>query len=160
VQIHHYLVVSGAQLADVAVLIAGQDFRLYEVRADADIGRELVAAEHSFWHHHVEERVPPEPSNTQDAIRRWGGLAAAGRVVACEAELLAAERMLQIRTQRQQLDSDDEEARVKLMQALGEHGDHLVDEAGVLLVSWKLDRGRKAYTVEAREPARRFLLKG
>ena len=71
-QVHHYLVVSGAQIADLAVLIGGQDFRLYEVHADADIARELVAAEYAFWHQ-VACREPPAPSNTQDAIRRWGG---------------------------------------------------------------------------------------
>jgi hypothetical protein len=141
------------------VLIAGQDFRVYEVRYDAQIARELVAAEYAFWQQ-VERREPPEPSNVQDAIRRWGGLAAAGRVVAGDCELLAVERLLQIRTQRKQLDEDDEEARLQLMQALGERGDHLVDEAGTLLATWRLDRGRKAYIVAAREPQRRFLLKG
>jgi hypothetical protein len=89
-----------------------------------------------------------------------GRLAAAGRVVACEADLLAVERLLQISKQRKQLDDDDDKARLQLMQALGERGDHLVDEAGTLLATWRLDQGRKAYAVDARKPQRRFLLKG
>jgi hypothetical protein len=42
---------------------------------------------------------------------------------------------------------------------LGERGSSLVAPSGLLLATWKLDRGRKAYTVEAREPSRRFLVK-
>jgi putative phage-type endonuclease len=159
VQIHHYLVVSGAQIADVAVLIGGQDFRLYEVAADADIARELVEQEYMFWRR-VETREPPDPINTADAVRRWGHLTAAGTVVAGEPELYAVERLHQIRAQKKHLEAEADEAELKLMQALGEEGDHLVDEAGTLLATWRLDRGRKAYSVEAREPKRRFLLKG
>jgi putative phage-type endonuclease len=158
-QIHHYLVVAGAAAADIAVLIGGQDFRLYEVAADADIARELVEQEYLFWRR-VETREPPDPVNTADAVRRWGSLAAAGTVIATEAELFAFERLQQIRSQKKHLESEQDEAELKLMQALGEEGDRLVDEAGTLLASWKMDNGRKAYSVAAREPKRRFLLKG
>jgi putative phage-type endonuclease len=159
VQVHHYLVVTGAAVADIAVLIAGQDFRLYEVAADADIARSLVEQEYTFWLR-VEEHEPPDPVNTADAVRRWGSLTAAGTIVAGEAELFAVERLHQIRAQKKHLEAEADEAELKLMQALGEEGDHLVDEAGVLLATWRLDNGRKAYSVAAREPKRRFLLKG
>jgi putative phage-type endonuclease len=158
-QVHHCLVVSGARIADVAVLIGGQDFRLYQVLADPEIARELVEQEYMFWQH-VQNREPPDPVNTADAVRRWGSLTAAGTVVAGETELFAFERLQQIRSQKKHLESEQDEAELKLMQALGEEGDHLVDEAGTLLATWKMDRGRKPYSVSARDPKRRFLLKG
>ena len=159
VQVHHYLIVSGAQIADLAVLIGGNDFRIYEVHADAEVARELVGREHQFWWR-VANRDPPGPSNLRDALHRWGHLAAAGTVVASEAELLAVEQLHQIGSQLKELAAAAEKARVLLMQALGENGDHLVDEAGSVLATWKLDKGRKGYKVEARDPQRRFLLKG
>ena len=48
VQMHHYLVVSGAVVADLAVLIGGSDFRVYEIRADAAIAGQLVEREAEF----------------------------------------------------------------------------------------------------------------
>jgi putative phage-type endonuclease len=159
VQVHHNLIVSGAQVGDVPVLIGGNDFRIYEVHADADIARELVEQESLFWRR-VETREPPDPVNTADAVRRWGHLTATGTVVATEADLFALERLHQIRKQSKLLMAEADEAQLHLMEALGERGDHLVDEAGTLLATWKLDKGRKGYSVAAREPARRFLLKG
>jgi putative phage-type endonuclease len=159
VQVHHCLIVSGARIADVAVLIGGQDFRLYQVAVDPDIARELVKQEYLFWCR-VESREPPDPVNTADAVRRWGHLRATGTVVASEADLFALERLHQIKQQTKLLETQAADAQLQLMQALGERGDHLVDEAGTLLATWKLDNGRKAYSVQAREPARRFLLKG
>jgi putative phage-type endonuclease len=158
-QIHHELVVSGAEICDVAVLIGGNDFRLYQVHADAEIAREIVTAEEAFWAR-VEARQPPDPVNPRDAVRRWGSLTAAGTVIATEAELAVVEILRGIRKHQKLLEADADEAQLHLMTALGEKGDHLVDEAGTLLASWKLDRGRKSYTVAAREPQRRFRLKG
>jgi predicted phage-related endonuclease len=159
VQVHHYLVVTGAMVADVAVLIGGQDFRLYQVAADAEIARTLVEQEYVFWRR-VEDREPPDPVNTTDAVRRWGSLTAAGTVVAGELELYAVERLHQIKQQTKLLEAEADTAQLQLMAALGEEGDHLVDEAGTLLATWRLDNGRKAYSVAAGEPKRRFLLKG
>lgn len=48
-QAHHYLVVTGKRFCDVAVLIAGQDFRIYTVEADPEIAQELIEAEAEFW---------------------------------------------------------------------------------------------------------------
>jgi putative phage-type endonuclease len=158
VQVHHNLIVSGAQIGDVPVLIGGNDFRIYEVHADHDIARNLIKQEYTFWRC-VKAREPPDPVNPADAVRRWGSLTAAGTVIATQAELAAVDILHGIKTQQKLLEADADRAQLQLMEALGERGDHLVDEAGTLLATWKLDKGRKAYSVAAREPSRRFLLK-
>lgn len=48
-QIQHYLCVAGLAKAYVAVLIGGNSFRLYEVDADAEVQRMLIAVEADFW---------------------------------------------------------------------------------------------------------------
>jgi putative phage-type endonuclease len=159
VQVHHYLIVSGAEVADLAVLIGGSDFRIYEVRADPVIAAELVGREAEFWQS-IEQRVPPDPVNLFDARARWGKLLVEGAVTAGQGEIRAIETMRWVREQRDALAAAEDEAKLHLMTALGEKGEALVDAKGQLLATWALDKGRKAYTVEAREPARRFLLKG
>jgi putative phage-type endonuclease len=159
VQVHHYLVVSGASIADLAVLIGGSDFRIYEIRADAGIAEQLIAREAEFWRQ-VERREPPDPVNLHDAAARWGKLLTQGSVIADADELAAVEILRWARNERHRIEAEEAEAKLVVLQALGERGSRLVDSAGTLLATWDLDNGRKAYSVEAREPQRRFLLKG
>jgi putative phage-type endonuclease len=159
VQVHHYLIVSGAEIADLAVLIGGSDFRIYQIHADAAIAEQLVEREAEFWRQ-VERREPPDPVNLHDAVSRWGRLLIEGAVEADQFEIDAIESLRRFREQRKALDEAEENAKLIVMQALGENGDTLVDANGTRLATWALDKGRKGYTVEAKEPSRRFLLKG
>ena len=158
---HHYLALTDAAICDVAVLIAGNDFRLYHIERDRQIEAELIAYEAAFWHL-VEEQTPPAPSNTQDAVRRWGRLSRPGEVVATDRAMLSIETLRQIRETRKSLDETEDQARLTVIKTLGENGSTLVSLSGEVLATWQLDRGKKAYTAsyKARPPERRFVLKG
>lgn len=157
-QCHHYLIVSGAEICDVAILISGSDFRIYRVAADPEIAALLIAQEGVFWRH-VEEREPPPPIHLADAVRRWGRLACPGSVTADRIELLAIEELRRIQVHRSTLNLMEETNRAIVMQALADKGEALVDATGTLLATWKLDGGRKGYAVAERPPQRRFMLK-
>lgn len=157
-QVHHYLTVTGNEVCDIAVLIGGSDFRIYTVEADHTIAELLIEQQRVFWER-VQRGEPPDPINTRDAVRRWGTFGGAGRVEAGEAQLDAVETLRTLHRQKSAREALEEQAKTVIMQALGEDGDTLVGSDGTALVTWKLDSGRKEYTVAAREPARRFLLK-
>ena len=59
-QVAHYLSVSGRPFADVAVLIAGQDYREYRVMRDEEDVETVNRAVDEFWHNHVESGVAPD----------------------------------------------------------------------------------------------------
>ena len=61
-QVAHYLSVTGRPFADVAVLIAGQDYREYRVMRDEEDVATVNAAVDEFWHEYVERGVVPEVS--------------------------------------------------------------------------------------------------
>jgi putative phage-type endonuclease len=67
-QVQHYLTVTGFEWADVAVLIGGSDFRIYEIRADKDLQALLIEGEAEFWQR-VQDRNPPDPKT---AAERYG----------------------------------------------------------------------------------------
>jgi len=157
-QVHHYLAVTEAEICDVAVLIGGQDFRLYQVHRDLDIERDLIEGEGAFWKL-VEQRQAPPPVTLQDAVRRWGHFKAAGSVVAGEAEIAAVETLRALHRQKAEIEQLEEGAKLALMEVMGEDGLNLVSPDGELLVTWALDNGRKGYSVAPREPSRRFLVK-
>ena len=57
---------AGQDEADLAVLIGGQDFRVYTIRRRASLLDRLVAREAAFWGR-VQSRTPPPPSLPGDA---------------------------------------------------------------------------------------------
>lgn len=67
-QTQHYLCVTGYAVADVAVLIAGNEFRLYEVPADPEFHELLIDGEHDFWQQ-VQKGEPPAPNFGRESAR-------------------------------------------------------------------------------------------
>jgi putative phage-type endonuclease len=159
VQVHHYLAVTEAEVCDVAVLIGGSDFRLYQVGRDAEIEEQLIKAEATFWEL-VTRGVPPPPTTIQDAMRHWGRFDAQGVTEAGRLEIEAVNTLRAIHSQKKSLEKLEADAKLILMASMGEDGQSLVQGDGELLATWKLDNGRKGYSVPARPPARRLLIKG
>jgi len=65
-QVLHQLAVTGHAWADVAVLIGGQDFRIYRIERDDNKIADLIAREAKFWRC-VTEGQQPEPDGSDDA---------------------------------------------------------------------------------------------
>lgn len=64
-QCQHYMLVTGWQKWHLAVLLAGNTFRHYEINRDEDIIASLLKKENTFWKL-VQDRIPPPPTDTLD----------------------------------------------------------------------------------------------
>lgn len=135
IQVQHYLAVTALPVADVAVLIGGQDFRLYEVPADREMQDLIIEQEAEFWRR-VQDGIPPEPVSYADIVARYGRASRSASVVASPHVRDAVLELRQIKAEREQLDAREEAARAVVMQALGE-ADTLVDADGAVLCTWK-----------------------
>lgn len=69
-QTMHYMIVTGAQLADVAVLIAGSDFRVYTVPFDRELAEMLIEAERELWQRIIDGN-PPAPATASDIAKLY-----------------------------------------------------------------------------------------
>lgn len=58
-QVQHYLEVCGMEKAYVAVLIGGNNFKIYTVIRDREVIAELLCKEREFWEEHVLTGIPP-----------------------------------------------------------------------------------------------------
>lgn len=58
-QVQHQLGVTGYDVADLAVLIAGQKFRVYEIQRDDELIRMLTEKQDRFWNENVLTKTPP-----------------------------------------------------------------------------------------------------
>lgn len=171
-QVQHYMEVTGFCVADVAVLIGGSDFRIYEVPADRELQEMLIEAEAEFWQR-VQRGDPPEPVTVADAVARWGRSSRADLVMADDAALAAVKQLHALKARRVEMDAEEDAARAIVMKTLGE-SDTLVDPAGRALCTWKASAPPMRFDAAALkaahpelhaqflkpgEPSRRFLLK-
>ena len=171
-QVQHYMKVTALPIADVAVLIGGSDFRLYEVRADDELQDMLVDAEREFWRQ-VQAAEPPEPVSYADVIARWGRASRADLVMVDDEALRALAQLRDLKTQREHLDLAEEEWKAVVLKKLGE-ADTLVGSDGRTLATWKAQKGAQRFDgaafkaahpdlyaqfTKVGEPFRRFLLK-
>lgn len=69
-QTQHYLAVTGRQVADLAVLIGGNEFRVYTIGRDESLILDLIELEREFWQC-VEDGTPPAADNAREAAARW-----------------------------------------------------------------------------------------
>lgn len=87
-QVQWYLGVTGATTAYVAVLLGGQDFRIYCVERDEDVIDALQQKCKEFWVDHVVARIPPAPSTKEDVAKLFakddGEMAEASNLVAAD----------------------------------------------------------------------------
>jgi putative phage-type endonuclease len=66
VQCQWYLMLSGCQWADLAVLIGNSDFRIYSITHDPELSELLLQRAIHFWTEHVQKRIPPPAANETD----------------------------------------------------------------------------------------------
>jgi len=88
-QVQHYMVVTGLELADLAVLIGASDFRIYEIAADPELQQMIIEGEREFWTR-VETGNPPAPDfdspRALDIVRRLYKGVSPATLVASEAQ--------------------------------------------------------------------------
>ena len=167
VQVEHYMLLTELDRADVAVLIGGSDFRIYNVHADPELQQVLFTKEQAFWNM-VQKGIPPEITTYADARLRWGSRSEPKRV---QVDLDCAEALANLHDLAD-MKRKEEEWKAIVMKKLGE-ADTLVD-GEIVLATWKLSKAsarfdQKAFQTEhpdlykqfVREgkPSRRFLLK-
>jgi len=171
-QVQHYMAVTGMPVADVAVLIGGQDFRLYHVEEDPELHGILIEREGEFWNHHVIAGVPPEPVTYTDMIASYGRKSVAEEVEADTNTFQAVLGLKSIKQEIARLEQEEENLKAIIFRALGSR-DTLVSN-GKTLATWKESKPRQTIdskTLQAAypeiyrqflktgEPSRRFLLK-
>ena len=64
------LACAGLERADLAVLIAGDDFRIYHLYRDVELEGLLLEKAEKFWRDHVDTKTPP-PIDGSDSCDAW-----------------------------------------------------------------------------------------
>jgi putative phage-type endonuclease len=171
-QVQHYMAVTGFEVADVAVLIGGSDFRCYEIPADKELQAMMIEAEAKFWQC-ILDATPPEATSYADLIQKFGHRSTQKAVSATDEVLSALRTIKAIKEHKELLDSKEQLAKAVVFKLLRD-ADTLIDSKGAVIATWKIAKAiarldsaalkiahPEIYTqfVKTGEPTRRFLLK-
>lgn len=68
-QVQWYMAITGASVCYLAVLIGGNDFRVYHIRRNEELIKALIEECHTFWTENVLANKAPEPKDLKDVKR-------------------------------------------------------------------------------------------
>ena len=148
-QVLHQLAVTGHAWADVAVLIGGQDFRIYRIERDDDKITDLIARESQFWAC-VQDNRHPEPDGSDDAGKALLSLFPVdnGQTIdlseSPEYNQLFAE-LLNLREQKEATERKESEIKQRIQVALGTCTAALFQQGKV---TWRKAKDRLAADVD------------
>jgi putative phage-type endonuclease len=134
-QVAWYSAITGVPKVDIAVLIGGQDFRIYTYVQDKKFEDKLITIGKNFWLNHVQKRIPPEAMSTDDVL----ALYPKAKGVEVEADNEIVDKVVKLR----ELKNEEKticNAVKKLqfeVQDYMKDGDILVDHSGHCLATWK-----------------------
>ena len=144
-QVLHQLAVTGFAWADVAVLIGGQDFRIYRIERDNAKIADLIHLEAQFWKH-VTADIQPDPDGSDDAsvALQWLFPRDDGQTIDLSesAEFNALfSNLLELRERKEEVEAKEALIKQRLQNALG-NATAAIFAAG--RVTWKKAKDRLA----------------
>lgn len=148
-QAQHYLAVTGRAVCDVAVLIGGQDFRVFEIARDESFIEDMIAVENAFWAK-VLTGEPPVAMTTDEANARWKTFHP-GSVFGTPDDVSAARELRRVKGEMAALVELADTLETQLKNRIGDQGDELVVGSDIL-ATWK-EQSRSSLDTKALEAA-------
>lgn len=172
-QVIHYCAVTGCDVAYIAVLIRGIDFRWFKYERNKELEDIIVARACEFWNNHVLADMPPEPQTEQEVISLLHGEVSSDAVYADGPTMEAVIELNNIRKQIKQYEADEMFYRDKICTYLNDR-QTLLNTDGTILLTWKQREGSVRFDTKSfrdahpdlynqfetkGDPVRTFLLK-
>ena len=133
-QCQWYLGVTGASVADLAVLIGGSDYRIYSLARDDGLIADMIEMAANFWRR-VQDGTAPDPQSVADAARKWPRHLAGKSLVV---DVTIADACAELRTiaeQKKQIEAMEDVLKVQIMSAFGDAEE--ITHGGERLATWK-----------------------
>jgi len=119
IQCQWYMGVTGASICDLAVLIGGQDFRIYTINRDDDLIADLLQQGAAFWEL-VKNNIAPDPINYPEAVKKWAISDSSLSVQADDLLIDDLEKIQSIKAQVKELETQEDALKARVVYALKE----------------------------------------
>lgn len=139
-QCAHYAIVFDAPYVDLAVLIGGNDFRIYTYQRNKNLEKSIIDKEKEFWEENVLKMIPPPPQNVDDLtkIAKTNGNM---KIVNDSIKKLLHE-LQNIESTIKNFEEKKDTISFSVKEIIGDH-DGLIDEYGIHLATWKIQQANR-----------------
>ena len=143
IQMRVYMEIFDAQYWDIATLFSLDDFRVYRIERDKDLGKSILDVAESWWGKHVDGEVPPDVDATDACMKVLGSLNARVKSeelrVATTAEKDLHEKIISARMELKEAEQKKKELENLLRAKIG-------DSLGISgVATWKAGKPRKVF---------------
>ena len=167
-QVQWYMFVTHAKLADLAVLIGGQDFRVYHIERDDALIEMMFDAANTFWTN-LKNGIAPAPETVDAASKCWKQ-SNAEKTIAVDSLSADFDELAEINEQQKTLKQQEDAIKARIMTHMQDAESATIN--GITVCTWKTQTSRrldskalkeahpdlyKAFTKES--TSRRFLIK-
>lgn len=146
-QVIHYCAVADVDVAYVAVLIRGIDFRWFKYERDRELEADIIKRELTFWNDHVMADKPPEPLTEKEMLHLLGGKVSNESICANGEIQQALDELRVTREQIDYLEFIEKGLRDKIVVYMGEH-EKLLNLDGTIALTYKQIKGSTSFDKE------------
>ncbi|NDA64358.1 MAG: hypothetical protein EBX50_20370, partial [Chitinophagia bacterium] len=120
---------------DIAVLIGGQDFRIYTYERNKELEEKLIKIACNFWHNHIEKMIPPKCVSTRDTFNlfpqsNYHEIVAESNIIEKLHELKGAKE------EEGRIQSTIEKLKTDIQEFMRDY-DVLIDNQGNVIATWR-----------------------
>lgn len=146
VQVAYYAAICAVPKVDIAVLIGGQDFRIYTYERTKELEDKLIKIACNFWHNHIEKRIPPKCVSTRDTFNlfpqsNYQEIVAESNIIEKLQELKGAKE------EESRIQSTIEKLKTDIQEFMRDY-DVLIDNNGNVIATWKNSTPRSFFDLK------------
>lgn len=135
IQCAYYANICDVPKVDIAVLIGGQDFRIYTYNRHKELEEKLIKIACNFWHNHIEKRIPPKCVNTKDTFNLFPQ-SNYHEIVAEDNIMEKWEELKDAREEENRIQATIEKLKTDIQEFMRDY-DILIDINGNVIATWK-----------------------
>jgi predicted phage-related endonuclease len=142
-QVAHYAAVCDVPKIDIAVLIGGQDFRIYTYTRNREFEDKIIKIACNFWNNHVLKGIPPEAKSIYEVSALYPN----ANETTVEADSEISQKIATLKELKAE-EKNISEAIKKLqfeIQNFMKDADVLIDTNGECLATWKNTKSRISF---------------
>ena len=145
-QVAYYAAICDVDRVDIAVLIGGQDFRIYTYNRNREIEEKIIKIAHKFWTKNILQKVPPKCINLTDTANLWPK--SNGKEILADDHIIKEIQELKImQSEVKQLEEAIILKKVDIQEFMQDY-DVLSDSNGRIIATWKNSSPRVALDIK------------
>ena len=135
VQVAYYAAICDVPKVDIAVLIGGQNFKIYTYERNKEFEEKLIKIACNFWYNHIEKRIPPKCSNLADTSNLFPH-GNHKELIASETIAEKVKELKELKEQESNIQTVIDKLKVEIQEFMQDH-DILLDYNGYVVATWK-----------------------